>query len=242
MLNPYRFLHRSDHPLARGVRSLYRGGLNFSLPVPGPVARAMLGAYVAGREAYYFGVRVLVCEPLFKAYCREYGENVHTGTYVHWVQGEGDIILGDNVLLDGKCAITFASRYSDRPTLRIGSNSGLGHGCALVIGKEITIGDHCRIAGNVWIFDSSGHPTSPAARLAGEPAPLSEVRPVRICDNVWVGARAIVFPGVTIGEGSVVSAGAVVLGDVPPYTVVAGNPARKVAALAPGRAPIQAQS
>jgi acetyltransferase-like isoleucine patch superfamily enzyme len=57
------------------------------------------------------------------------------------------------------------------------------------------------------------------------------VKPVRIHDNVWIGRNAIVHPGVTIGEGSIVSAGAVVMSDVPPMSIVAGNPARKIGTL-----------
>uniref|UniRef100_Q3AQI9 Acetyltransferase (Isoleucine patch superfamily)-like protein n=1 Tax=Chlorobium chlorochromatii (strain CaD3) TaxID=340177 RepID=Q3AQI9_CHLCH len=53
-------------------------------------------------------------------------------------------------------------------------------------------------------------------------------KPVTIGDNVWIGARAIICPGVAIGEGAVIAAGAVVIKDVPPYTIVGGNPARYI--------------
>ncbi len=52
------------------------------------------------------------------------------------------------------------------------------------------------------------------------------IKPVHVCSRVWIGFNAIVLKGVTLGEGCVVGAGAVVTKDVPPYTVVAGNPAR----------------
>ncbi len=54
------------------------------------------------------------------------------------------------------------------------------------------------------------------------------MRPVVIGDHVWIGARALICPGVTIGEGAVVGAGAVVTRDVAPYAIVAGNPARVI--------------
>ena len=54
------------------------------------------------------------------------------------------------------------------------------------------------------------------------------VKPVTISDNVWIGQRGIICPGVTVGEGAVVSAGSVVMTDVAPYTIVAGNPARRI--------------
>jgi len=57
--------------------------------------------------------------------------------------------------------------------------------------------------------------------------------PIQIHDKAWIGARAIITKGVTIGEGAVVATGAVVTKDVPPYTIVAGNPARVIRELAP---------
>jgi acetyltransferase-like isoleucine patch superfamily enzyme len=148
--------------------------------------------------------------------------------FLHWVQGRGNLILGDHVLIDGKCSFAFAARFSEKPTLRIGDNTGIGHQCSFTVGKEISIGRDCRIATDVMIFDSPGHPADPAARLAGLPTDPDEVRPVFIEDNVWIGRRAIIMPGVTIGHGSVVASGAVVMTNVPPNTLVAGNPARQI--------------
>jgi acetyltransferase-like isoleucine patch superfamily enzyme len=188
----------------------------------------MLTLFLFLRSAYYFVVRVFFCEPFFKAYCTTYGRGVHTGVFLHWIQDRGKLIVGDNVLIDGKCSFTFAARFSEQPTLFIGDNSGISHGCNFTIGKKIVIGRHCRIAGDVWIFDSPGHPADPVARMAGLPTTEDEVKPVVIEDNVWIGRRAIIMPGVTVGTGSIVSAGAVVMADVPPNTVVLGNPARQI--------------
>jgi acetyltransferase-like isoleucine patch superfamily enzyme len=192
----------------------------------------MLWAFLALRSVYFFGKRLLICEPLFKAYCRRYGRGVRTGVYIHWVQGKGDIILGDDVLVDGKCTFSFAARFAARPTLIVGDHTEIGHNCRFSIGKQITIGRYCHVASDVWLLDSSGHPSDPEARLAGLPPSAEEVRPVVVEDNVWIGSRSVIFPGVTIGQGSIVSAASVVTTDVPPYTLVAGNPARKVRSLA----------
>ena len=78
------------------------------------------------------------------------------------------------------------------------------------------------------MFDSSGHPLDAEARRAGLAAADVDVRPITIGDNVWIGGRAIIHPGVTIGDHAVISAGAVVMNDVPASAVVAGNPARAV--------------
>jgi acetyltransferase-like isoleucine patch superfamily enzyme len=231
MADAYRFLGRSAHPLARFCRRVYRVFSRFSLPAPRLVVIPCLGAFRVGRGIYHFLLRVLVCEPLFKGYCTRYGRHLRTDIYIHWVQGSGDLILGDDVFVDGKCSFTFARRFAERPTLQVGDRTGIGHGCSFTVGKRISIGSDCRIAAGVHMFDSNGHPTDPEARQAGSPPPTEEVRPITVGDNVWIGRGVLVFPGTTIGANSVISAGAVVTGDVPPNTVAAGNPARRVASL-----------
>jgi acetyltransferase-like isoleucine patch superfamily enzyme len=221
-----RRLATSQGSLARFLRWAYRSVNRFSVPAPKIIVKPLLWLFLLLRNAYYFAARVFFCEPLFKAYCAKYGKNIHTGCYLHWINGKGDIILGDNVTLDGKCSIVFAARFSDRPTLQIGDNSGIGHGCSFTIGKLISIGRNCLLSGDITIMDSNAHDTDPATRSAHKPPRPEDVRPVIIRDEVWIGRQCIIFPGVKIGEGSVISAGSVVRTHVPPYCVVAGNPAK----------------
>jgi acetyltransferase-like isoleucine patch superfamily enzyme/acyl carrier protein len=142
------------------------------------------------------------------------------------------LIVGDYLSLEGKCSFMFAVRYSEAPTLLIGNHTTIGHGCTFTVGRGVSIGNHCLIASDVEIFDSPGHPTDPGLRKLGRPANPEDVRAITVEDNVWIGKNAIVFPGVTIGEGSVVAIGSHVMTDVPPYTLVAGAPARVIARLA----------
>ena len=114
------------------------------------------------------------------------------------------------------------------------------NGALVMCEEEITIGSYCIISWNVGIADSDFHPLDPkqrqrdalaltpyAACVGGE-RPRIPTQPVRIGNNVWIGMNAIVLKGVTIGDNSVVGAGAVVTHDVPPNVVVAGNPAKIV--------------
>ncbi len=231
MVNAYRFLAVSNHPVARFGRKVYWAITRFSAPAPRPLVKPLLWAFLAARCVYYSLLRIFVCEPLFKAYCTRYGRDLHTGVYIHWVMGKGDLILGDHVTVDGKCSFIFSSRFTERPTLKIGDHSHIGHECSFTVCNRIAIGRRCLIAVGVIMFDSSGHPTDPAARLAYLPPKPEEVRPIEIGDNVWIGMRSMIHPGVKIGEGSIVAASSVVRADVLPYTIVAGNPARKVADL-----------
>lgn len=227
----HHFLASSNHWAARSVRSINRRLRCLTLPAPRLVVLPILAVYLFTQTVYLFARRVFICEPLFKARCTSFGRGVRTGAFVHWIQGAGSIVLGDDVLIDGKCTFSFAARFSVQPELVIGDGTGIGHNCSFTVGKRITIGRQCRIASDVWIFDSPGHPTDPADRAAGLPPLAKDVRPVTVGDNVWIGRRCILFPGVTVGEGSVISAGSVVMSDVPPYSIVAGNPARKIGAL-----------
>lgn len=232
----YQQLAVSDQPIARRLRHVRRALLDLTLPAPRAVVRPALWAYVGCRGAWHFLLRVVIAEPLFKAQCARYGKRVRTGIFVHWIQGRGSLLVGDDVLVDGKCSITFAARYCAQPTLEIGDRSGVGHNCMFTVGKRISIGRDCRIASGVLMFDSGGHPVDPRDRKAGMAAPESDVKPIVVGDNVWIGRGAMILPGVNIGENSIVSAGAVVVGDVPANTVVSGNPARRVAALSADQA------
>lgn len=112
----------------------------------------------------------------------------------------------------------------------------LVHGARIICDSEIVIGDYALISWNVVLMDCYRVPFEAQARrreLAALPARShrlaqaeSPARPIRIERNVWIGFEACVLPGVTIGEGSVVGARSVVTEDVPPFAVMAGNPAR----------------
>ncbi len=221
----------ADTVFGRTARSARRGVLNFTLPAPRAVMRPILMVFLFLRQVYYFVVRVFIAEPLFKAYCSKVGKNVRTGAFIQWVQGAGRIEIGDDVAIYGKCSFTFASRYSDEPYFSIGAHSHIGHNCSFVIGRSVIIGEYCQMAPDVVIFDASGHPSDPAARERGEPAPDETVKPVVIERNVWIGRRAVIFPGVTVGENSVISANAVVMSSVPANSLMMGNPARRISSV-----------
>lgn len=118
------------------------------------------------------------------------------------------------------------ARVSVYPTARIWApwNLELGEFVAiddqvnLYSAAKITIGSKVAISREAFICTASHDITRPERPLI--------TKPITICDGVWIGARAIVLPGVTIGEGAVVAAGAVVTKDVAPFTIVGGNPAK----------------
>jgi maltose O-acetyltransferase len=112
-------------------------------------------------------------------------------------------------------------------SIRIGARTFINYGLMALDVAAITIGADVQIGPNVQLLTPT-HPLEPDTRRAKWEA----ARPIVIEDNVWLGGGAIVLPGVTIGENSVVGAGAVVTRDVPANVVVAGNPARIIRSLA----------
>ena len=123
-----------------------------------------------------------------------------------------------------------------RPPLRVdyGHNITIGDGswvnfgltaldvAPIVIGQDVLIGPNCSLYTAI-------HPTEPGPRRAK----WESAAPITLGDNVWLGGSVVVCPGVTIGENSIIGAGAVVTRDIPANSIAVGNPARVIRALDP---------
>ncbi|MEZ8543822.1 sugar O-acetyltransferase [Vibrio splendidus] len=105
----------------------------------------------------------------------------------------------------------------------LGDNVYVNFNLTLVDDTDVFIGDNVMIAPNVTIATGT-HPISPELRLKAAQFNV----PVRIGNNVWLGAHTVVLPGVTIGENSVIGAGSIVTKDIPANVVAVGNPCRVV--------------
>lgn len=104
--------------------------------------------------------------------------------------------------------------------LVIGSGVTIADHVTINLDEHVSIGDNVALAPHVLIYTGS-HKLGPGSMRIGQPAAF----PVAIEEGAWVRLGAVIVPGVTIGRGSIVAAGAVVLKDVPPNTYVEGNPA-----------------
>jgi maltose O-acetyltransferase len=131
-----------------------------------------------------------------------------------WSMGPGvHVLMDQHIHMDG--VVTSGRKVS------IGQGSVINQGCLLYTSGGISIGKCVSISAGVWLVTGSHDLEDPgfAATIAG---------PIVIGDHVWIGMRATVLGGVTIGEGAVVMAGAMVTRDVPPFAVVGGVPAKVV--------------
>lgn len=138
------------------------------------------------------------------------------------VIASGALEIGDRVqLVSTPARLELVAETGGR--LSIGRRTLVNFGSSIVAFDRVTIGERCLIGPHCMIMDTGFHHVDPDRRL--DPP---EASPITIGDNVWLGARVIVLPGVTIGDDSVVGIGSVVTRDVPPRTVVAGVPAKVV--------------
>lgn len=120
--------------------------------------------------------------------------------------------IGANVNIEKGASLNYS--------LEIGDNSGIGVNCELNgdvhIGNNVMMGPEC-------VFYTRNHEFHDRSKLIIEQG-YCDRKPIYINDDVWIGRRAIILPGVHIGKGAIIGAGAVVAKDIPDYAIAVGNP------------------
>ena len=185
--------------------------------------------------------------------CRHAVDGINLHFWIQRLIGRATCRLADGAFLSHTARIRNA--LGDSSKIVVGSNSHIrgelmifGHGGKISIGEwcyvgvgtriwssaTIEIGNRVLISHSVNIFDNLTHPLRATERheqaiqifTTGHPRKIDlDEKPVKIGDDAWIGACAMILRGVSIGKGGVVAAGAVVTKDVPEYSIVAGNPA-----------------
>lgn len=222
-------LKRADTPFYKYTRRSVDFCRTANLPIP-PLFKPV------GRLVYEFRIffpifwkrfkSLIYTTPIFSCRCESLGKHLKLCA-LPVVTGHTVLHIGDDVRFSGSITIS-SGRFYDRPTLRIGNRSFIGHNVSITCNREVTIEDDVLIAGNCRISDYDGHPASAEKRFANCLPDAQEIRPVRICNGAWIGAGVSILKGVTVGTGSIVGANSVVTRDVPPYCVAAGSPAKVV--------------
>jgi len=133
---------------------------------------------------------------------------------------EGRLEIGAGTLLEPNVWITAPGRAR----VRIGAGSFLNLGVMVAAQELVEIGDHCMLANGCFVSDADHRFDDPDKPVTWQG--FKSRGPTRIGDNCWLGANVVVTSGVTIGERCVVGANSVVTGDLEPFSIAAGAPAR----------------
>ena len=214
-MRPY--LDPHDHAFANGPV--------FARPASPEAARALFDRPEDGDRLW----------AVFDAFDRgaELGRGVRLSLSARLVTPDGE----RRVRIGGDCAIRGVIRCEEAGEVEIGSLVYIGDGAIISARTRVEIGDGSLLAHGVQVFDNDTHPLDPAEREAHFRTILKldprrgftvASSPVAIGRRCWIGFGAAVMKGVSMADGSIAAAGAVVTADVPSHCIVAGNPARIV--------------
>jgi acetyltransferase-like isoleucine patch superfamily enzyme len=166
------------------------------------------------------------------------GSKLSRSARIRNISGDTDkISVGANSYIQGELLV-----FAHGGRIAVGNWCYVGEGTRIWSAASIVLGDRVLVSHSVNIFDNLTHPIRKAERHAqvrhimtsGHPRELVlGEQPVSIHDDAWIGAGAFVLRGVTVGQGAIVAAGAVVTKDVPPFSIAAGNPAVVIRELSP---------
>lgn len=170
-------------------------------------------------------IRLYLILPNFKSI----GKNPHF-SFPITTNGTENISIGNNFTIGERCKLRTFPDWNNQifsPKISIANNVTIQSDCHISAIDAVIIEDNVLIASFVYISDIS-HGKIDKEELPIPPLerPLYSKGPIRICKNVWIGEKASILPGVTIGEGSIIGANSVVTHDIPPFSIACGAPAR----------------
>lgn len=175
-----------------------------------------------------------ICLYVYTGRMRRYFKSVGKGTVFHpsfkRLGGARYVSIGNYCEIRDSVRMTAVWKENDQfftPQIIIGNNCSIGSHSHISAIDLIKIGNNVRMGENILITDNShGNNSLQELEVAPNRRPVYSKGPVIIEDNVWIGEKASILPGVHIGKGCVIGANSVITKDVPPYSVAGGNPAR----------------
>jgi len=170
----------------------------------------------------------------FRGFGDIYALSINNGKLTPTIYSKGPSTIGKRVLIRARLELEEGVFIGDGCKITIGPVR-IGRGTRLMQGVEVvsdvSIGKYCAIARNSVLQGENHMIKRPALQMGlysgilGDRLPFMEKQGIEIGNDVWIGTRAIILPGVHIGDGAIIGAGSVVTKDVPPYSITAGAPA-----------------
>lgn len=162
---------------------------------------------------------------------KQLGDGAHA-VHPYYIYGQWNIEVGQHFAVGPNFWMEAIDTYGAQhftPSIQIGNNVSIQRNCHIGAIDSVTIGNDVLMGSNILITDHAHGDTSKEQNsLAPGARPLISKGPVVIGNNVWIGDNAIILPGVTLGDGCIVGAGAVVTKSFPSGSVIGGNPAKQI--------------
>ena len=184
---------------------------------------------------YYKFIKSAILAGYYSSYIKQ-GKNCYYLSTFCSLSGSKHITFGNRVAIGHDVRLTALDKWQSNdelqhftPQIIIGNNCRIGDNAHITAINSIKFGNNVLLGPKVLITDN-GHGTVEErfSDVAPNKRPLYSKGPVIIEDNVWIGEKASIMPGVTIGKGSIIAANSVVTKDIPPYSVAAGIPAKVI--------------
>ncbi len=219
-------IKRADTPFYANLKALLKAVLSFSFPSIYFIHRPLYTLHVFVANLWHRLIAGMWYVPLFKSRCERCGPTLNVFGGMPLIMGQPKLFFGNQITLIGT---TIASGHVyDNPEVVIGDRASIGYGTVISASRYVEIGNDTMISKNCYIADNNGHPISPKRRLKHDSVKQSEVDPVYIGKNVWIGVNCCIMKGVKIGDNAIIAANSVVVTDVPADTIYGGGIAKHV--------------
>jgi acetyltransferase-like isoleucine patch superfamily enzyme len=224
-------IKRAETPFYAGLHTMAKGIMTAEAPCVPWLHRFLYRERTFRINAWREFWRAFYYQPIFRSRCERCGKNLriyHSGQGLPFVVGDVRITIGDDVKIYDKTTIV-GMTAGTKPALSIGDRTDIATPVSIFVGREVSIGADCLIAGTL-IADNPGHRKEYKDRLTTK-IEAEKIGRVVIGDHVWMAQFSVIIGDVTIGTGSIIGAKAFVNRSVPPFCIVAGVPARIIAKL-----------
>lgn len=221
-------IRKADTPFYARLNRMAKGIRSFEVPLIPPLHGFLYREHQLRFSLWRDFWRMMYYQPMFRTRCDSCGKGLyisHSGQGMPYLIGDLSITIGDRVTLYDRAALAGLT-VGKRSRLVIGEKTEIHSPISIFVANEVTIGSHCLIVSS-FIADNPGHTMNYDTRLE-ERVDMDRVGRVRIGDYAWAGYSSVIIGNVDVGVGAVIAARAVVTRDVPPFCVVAGNPARLI--------------